>query len=99
MAADSGLLQVRSGLSRAEVDDLRSEHRTERDQLRADHQAQLADVKESAEQRVVAVTATLRAAEQMTGDLRRQLAEHIAAESASPAEGESGRPRGSRAPE
>ena len=65
---------------RTELDSLRSEHRADRDQLRADHQAQLADVKQSAEHRVAAVTAAQRSAEQMADDLRRQLAEPVAAE-------------------
>ena len=57
---------------RGELADLRTEARTDRDQVRADHAAQLAEVRQSAADRVDALTTALRAAEQTIEELRRQ---------------------------
>ena len=58
--------------SDGELADLRTKARTDRDQVRADHAAQLAEVRQSAADRVDALTTTLRAAEQTIEELRRQ---------------------------
>ncbi|ELB88606.1 hypothetical protein Rwratislav_33722 [Rhodococcus wratislaviensis IFP 2016] len=54
---------------RGELADLRTEVRTDLDQVRADHVAQLAEVRQSASERVDALTTALRVAERTIEEL------------------------------
>jgi cell division septum initiation protein DivIVA len=79
VAAEATVEQLRAELKetrqrhRDELAGVRRDARAEREQLRGDHLAQLADVKQAAEERVAALTAALRSAEQVSEVLRRQL--------------------------
>jgi cell division septum initiation protein DivIVA len=85
VAAEATVEQLRGELKetrqqhRDELAGVRRDARAEREQLRSDHLAQLADVKQAADERVAALTAALHSAEQVSEALRRQLGDDVPA--------------------